>query len=274
MTGPTSGIGLGITLALAAKEINLVLVARNREKLTELRDKLKTEHPTIKIDSILIDLANPTPEADAALIRRLQDRNHPIKLLINNAALNYKHHIYFHKQTLEHHQAMLRVNVEALLRYTYYLVSVADPDDSTVIVNMSSYGALFPNPKLATYGATKSFVEKFTEALYEEYKGRIHFEYMTPFYVVSNITGGNDRSTRFMMPHWRTYGASVVDTIGRVRWSYPYWSHVLYHTILYILPEFVTKLIFMWTFIHVHRSPEEKETLAKKRREAGSTTTF
>ena len=274
VTGPTSGIGLGITLALAAKGLNLVLVARSHEKLSKLLSKLKTDHPTIKLDSILIDLANPTPEADAALIRRLEDQNRPIKLLTNNAALNHKYGMFFHKETLAHHQDMIRVNLNALLRYTYYLVSAANPDDTPVIVNISSYGALFPTPFLATYGATKSFVEKFTAALHEEYKGHVYFEYVTPSYVVSNMTGGNDRSTRFMVPHWRNYGTRVVDTIGRVCWSYPYWSHILYHTILYVLPVFLVKPLLAWTRNHVRRSAEEKEALAKKRSEQGGTEIF
>ncbi|NNE98479.1 MAG: SDR family oxidoreductase [Pyrinomonadaceae bacterium] len=167
ITGASSGIGEAFARRLAAEKHNLVLVARNEEKLSALCDELMLEHE-ITAHYIAIDLNDYN--ADKRLFKETEHHGLEVDWLINNAGFGSMGD--FAQLPLEKELEMVSLNVMALVALTHrYLEQMRKRGEGTII-NVSSTASFQPIPFMATYGATKAFVTSFTEALAEE--NRVH----------------------------------------------------------------------------------------------------
>ncbi len=83
ITGASGGIGAEFTAQLADREVDLVLVARNTDRLAEVRDVLNKRKPRVRIDLIEADLS--TPQSGAEISRQVALLDRHIDVLINNA---------------------------------------------------------------------------------------------------------------------------------------------------------------------------------------------
>jgi len=165
ITGASSGFGEAFAHILAARGMNLVLVARSEEKLRALAQALSEQHG-IRADVVPADLCREG--AAQEVYRRTQELGVPVDLLVNNAGVG----TYGHFDTLaperEHGEIML--NVTALVDLTHaFLPAMAERKDGGVI-NVSSIAAFQPLPYQAVYGASKAFVVSFSLALWDEYR--------------------------------------------------------------------------------------------------------
>src|SRR4051794_39076792 len=166
ITGSSGGIGEEFAVQLARRGVNLVLVARREDKLTQLRDKLLDSNPGLTIDVIAADLALPGSAAELA--GKVGDLGRRIDILINNAGVGL--HGDFVTQELGTNSAQIQLNCVTLVELTAsFLPSMTDAGHG-VVLNVASTAAFQPTPGMAVYGATKAFVLSFTEALWQETK--------------------------------------------------------------------------------------------------------
>ena len=235
VTGPTSGIGRGIARALASRGLNLVLVSRNATKLAAAKEELVGLYPGVCVEVVCVDLSSPSPTDDAALRSRLRTRTNPIRVLVNNAGISLGKIISFTSMPLETHERLVRLNIGAVVRYTSVLFE-RELEPLEAVINLSSIVSYFPIPFYSTYPASKTFISTWSRALHSEYVGRVHVEAVTPGYVVSNLTGGEDKKPLLTMPRWDQYARAVVQQAGYRSLSYPYWVHTLTVTGLRTLP--------------------------------------
>jgi hypothetical protein len=166
VTGASSGIGAAFARVLAERGHDLVLVARNGERLQVLADELEAEHAT-RSEVLAADL-----EADAGVAhvaQRLTDSERPVELLVNNAGFGTSG--AFHELPIEAEQAEIRLNVLALVTLTRAALGSMVARGHGGVINVSSVGAYQPTPLSATYGATKAFVSSFSNAIHEELRG-------------------------------------------------------------------------------------------------------
>jgi short-subunit dehydrogenase len=165
VTGASAGIGREFACQLAAEGVNLVLVARRANLLKVLATDLRSQYD-VEVMDLSMDLAQPG--AATELHGRLQADGIIIRLLVNNAALG--HWAPFEAAGCEAYEAMIRVNVMAVidLCHVFLLDLKAHPDSA--IINVSSPAAYQPIPTMAVYAATKSFVHSFSQALHEEWR--------------------------------------------------------------------------------------------------------
>lgn len=162
ITGPTAGIGRGYAEALARRGYDLVLVARNTERLRQLADELSGRYGTDN-EVLSADLAADDPAPLATVERRLADPDRPIDLLVNNAGFGLRHG--FLSNDVADEQRLLNVLVRAVLRLSK---AAADPmveRGHGTIMNVSSVAGY---AAYGTYGAAKSWVTAFSEALFVE----------------------------------------------------------------------------------------------------------
>ncbi len=163
ITGASSGIGEEFARRLAARGHNLVVVARNEEKLHSLCDELMLEHK-ITAHYTVLDLSEHG--SDERLFEETERGGFEIDWLINNAGFGSGG--YFNDLDIERELKMIDLNVRALVALTHrYLRKMRDRGEGTII-NVSSTAAFQPMPFRATYAATKAFVSSFTEAIAEE----------------------------------------------------------------------------------------------------------
>lgn len=167
ITGASSGIGLAFAHALAARKMNLVLVARSEERLRALATELAQKH-NIRAEVIASDLSQAG--AVPALQQEVEQRGLIIDLLINNAGFGT--HGYFEKINPERDHQEVMVNVTAVVDLAHAFIPSMLARKSGAIINVASTAAFQPVPYMAVYGASKAFVLSFSEALAEEYRTR------------------------------------------------------------------------------------------------------
>jgi uncharacterized protein len=164
VTGPTAGIGHSFAKQLAQRGYDLVLVARDKARLEEVADELRSSYG-VGAEVLAADL---TDRAELASVeRRLADAARPVDLLVNNAGFGLKGR--FLKNTADDEQAMLEVLVLAVLRLTHSALGPMAERGSGGVINVSSIAAFLPR---GTYAAAKAWVNSFSEWAAHEYRPR------------------------------------------------------------------------------------------------------
>jgi short-subunit dehydrogenase len=164
VTGASSGIGRAMAEALVARGDALILSARRGDRLREIQEA----YPEATIQVLEADLASS--EGRQHLIDTCSNEGWEIETLINNAGLGYQWS--FDSTPPDKIEAMVEVNVQALVELTYAFLPGMLERGRGSILNIGSVAGFQPLPGFALYGATKSFVLSFSEALYEENRRR------------------------------------------------------------------------------------------------------
>lgn len=168
VTGASSGIGEAFAHELAARGVErLVVVARDRKRLTELAGLLHDRHGT-EVEVLAADLTSS--ESRQLVEERLLDRGAPrIELLVNNAGIGTRGPLADLPVDDEVHE--IELNVVAVMRLTRLALPAMLERGSGNVINVSSLASEQPTPFHATYAGTKAFVTHFTESLAEELHG-------------------------------------------------------------------------------------------------------
>ncbi len=164
VTGASAGIGAAFAERLAHEGYDLVIVARDRERL-ETRAQQMRERSSVQVEVLPADLTEP---AELHIVEAVIADAH-LELLVNNAGFGTMG--TFAELDAEREEAEIRLNIVALVRLTRAALPGMIQRKSGAIINVSSMAALQPAPYNATYGATKAFVNSFTEAIHEELRG-------------------------------------------------------------------------------------------------------
>lgn len=157
VTGAGSGIGKEIALYLASLGYNLILVGRDKEKLENLQNSLKVE------SKVLV--------ADLSDVKNIKDvyvmtKNDDIDILVNNAGFGLFGKFY--ETDINREIEMINTNIVAVHLLTKLFLRDMKKKNSGYILNVASSAAFGPGPLMATYYATKAYVNNLTEAINEE----------------------------------------------------------------------------------------------------------
>lgn len=163
ITGASSGIGEAFAWELAARNMNLILVARSQAKLEHLASELQAEYK-IQTEVIVQDLTKPG--AGSAVYEAIAQKNLSVELLINNAG--FGDYGAFSERPLTRQLEMIQLNIVALVELTHRFLPSMQQRRSGSIINIASIAAFQPMPYLSVYAATKAFVLSFSEALWAE----------------------------------------------------------------------------------------------------------
>lgn len=179
ITGASSGIGLDMAKYLATMKCELILVARDKEKLEKIQESLPT-----KVTIIVADLSNEQKVKELYVLTK----NEKIDILINNAGFGVFG--YFTETDLNKELEMIDTNIRAVHLLTKFFVKDMEKNNFGYILNVASSAAFQPGPLMATYYATKSYVYQLTEALYYEQKKKktnVHVSVLCPGPVDTNF---------------------------------------------------------------------------------------
>ncbi|WP_028637151.1 SDR family NAD(P)-dependent oxidoreductase [Nocardioides sp. URHA0032] len=164
VTGPTAGIGRSFAHQLAEQGYDLVLVARDKERLEAEAAELRTAYG-VAVEVLPADLVDRAELATVAA--RLSDPARPVDLLVNNAGFGLKKR--FLDNTVDEEQAMLDVLVTAVMRLSHAALGAMSERGSGGIINVSSVAAFLPR---GSYSAAKAYVNSFSEWASREYAPR------------------------------------------------------------------------------------------------------
>jgi hypothetical protein len=165
ITGASGGIGNELAKLFARDHFNLVLVARNGEKLAQFADELQRQFG-ITAKTIAIDLA--ATSAPQSVFDQLKKEAIMVDILVNNAG--YGNFGEFATMPLEDAVGQINLNITALTALTRLFVPAMVERRSGRIMNVASTAGFQPGPLMAVYYATKAYVISFTEALANELK--------------------------------------------------------------------------------------------------------
>ena len=179
VTGASSGIGKDMAKYLDELGYEVILVARNEDKLNEVASSLKNDCKVL-----VADLSKE--EECYALYEETKDEH--IDLLVNNAGFGVFGN--FVETPLETEIDMIRVNDIAPHILTKLFLRDFVARDSGNILNVCSSAAFYSGPLMATYYATKGYIYKLSQAIYEELrkkKSNVHITSLCPGPIATNF---------------------------------------------------------------------------------------
>lgn len=163
VTGASAGLGLEFAWQLATAKHDLVLVARDEERLARVASQIEAA-AGVRVEVLVADLSDRVDVERVAI--RLRADEHPVGLLVNNAGLGLNQH--FVGGDVQREEAALDVMVRAVLVLSHAAAEAMTTRGRGAILNVASVAALLAS---GTYSAHKAWVRSFTEGLAVELKG-------------------------------------------------------------------------------------------------------
>ena len=211
VTGGSSGLGVDFARELADRSMNLILVARRKEKLAEVEKQLIEDYG---VEVVILPRDLSARDAPRQLYEELKDRGLEIEVLINNAGFG----LYgkFQDQELDYLEDMIDLNVRTLMALTHLVLPEMLERGSGYVLQVASNAAFQPSPGYAAYGGTKSFVHSFSQAVsYELKDSTVRMSVVSPgparteFHDVSNQGRDNWYIQLLLMPSEKVAEAGV-----------------------------------------------------------------
>lgn len=165
VTGATAGIGLTFARHLARSGHDLVLVARDGDRLAAVCDQLQQDF-RVRATHLRADLADP--DGVSAVQAALAER--PVDLLVNNAGIGLNKS--FLKSTVDEELHLLNLNVVSVMRLTHEAVRTMVARGHGEIINVSSVSGFAATMPGSTYPASKAWVTSFSESVAMQVKHR------------------------------------------------------------------------------------------------------
>ena len=177
ITGASSGIGRDIAKELSKKGYDLILVARDLEKLEQVKNEIKTNAEIVSMDV-------SKPENCEQLHEKFKD----VDILVNNAGFGDCGD--FTKTKLEKEIKMIETNIIAYHILTKLYLKDMKQKNCGKILNVASIAGFMPGPLMATYYSTKAYVVRLSESLREELrrdKSKVQISILCPGPVDTNF---------------------------------------------------------------------------------------
>lgn len=157
VTGASSGIGRDIAKELSKRGYDLILVARNVERLEEVKKQIQT-----KAEIVSMDISKE--ENCKKLFQDYKD----IDILVNNAGFGDCGH--FEETSLDKDIQMIKTNIIAYHILTKLYLKEMIKNNNGKILNVASIAGFMPGPLMATYYSTKAYIVRLSEAIRTELK--------------------------------------------------------------------------------------------------------
>lgn len=184
VTGASSGIGAEFARQLAAKGLNLLLIARRKDMLESLCEELAAQY---KVESLSLESDLSKDGFHFDILDRTKDLD--VGLLVNNAGMSCDGHFY--RASLDRNVQMIQLNVKAPFILAYEFGKRFTERNKGGVIFTSSISAFNANPYLSHYAATKAYVLSLAESMNYEFKDQ-HIDVLAlcPGFTKSEMTKG------------------------------------------------------------------------------------
>ncbi|XP_055807032.1 very-long-chain 3-oxoacyl-CoA reductase-like protein At1g24470 [Solanum dulcamara] len=241
ITGSTDGIGKAFAFQLANKGLNLILVARNLNKLQQVANEIQAQNPNTKIKIIVVDFSSDIVTKGIQEMKR-EIEGLDIGVLINNVGVTYPGAMFFHEVDENIWKNIVKVNLEGTTLVTKTVLPGMIRKRKGAIVNIGSGASIVvpSHPLFSIYAATKAYIDQLSRCLFLEYKHHgIDVQCQVPLYVKTKMTSrvASIEKSSLFSPSPKKYAKAAVAQIGYGWRSMPYWPHSLQWLFASLLPE-------------------------------------
>jgi 17beta-estradiol 17-dehydrogenase / very-long-chain 3-oxoacyl-CoA reductase len=236
VTGSTDGIGKEFALQLAKKGLNIVLVARNADKLHTVQQQIMRE-TKVMVETAKVDFSTSTAKKDIEqLLNKLGDKK--VSVLINNVGTSHDHPEYFTEASLETIENIINVNILNTLCLTRAVLPAMVDRHGGMILNLGSFSGETPIPLLQTYSASKSFLKTWSKALAAEVASQgVSVQLLNTYYVVSNMS--KKKRPSMMVPTPERYVRAALRVAGQNDFCTPYPMHAMLYELMALVPDWI-----------------------------------
>jgi uncharacterized protein len=241
ITGASSGIGMVFARRLA-RDFDLLLVARRRDRLEALASELRAQCAT----SAEVLAADLTIEEELKAVATCVASEPRLALLVNNAGFGTRG--LFWKMDVEENARMHRLHIDATLRLCHAALGGMVERNAGAIVNVASVAAFVRRTGSASYGATKCWMAAFTEALHLELKSigsAVKVQALCPGYTYSEFHDVLHLDRKNIAPRWAWLSADRVvnDSLNGLQrgklFVVPGWQYKAVVALLTTMPNWV-----------------------------------
>ncbi len=161
VTGASSGIGRAMAIGFAKRGFNLIIVARRRQRLIELKEEVERDYG-VKVRMFCHDLSKT--EECKKLFEETDRVN--VDVLVNSAGFGVFGS--FDETDLDDELKMIDVNIKAVHTLTKLFLQKFKKRDRGFILNVASVAGFMAGPEFSSYYASKNYVLQLTKAIHEE----------------------------------------------------------------------------------------------------------
>jgi len=263
VTGGSDGIGKGFCEELAKDGFNIVLMARNKEKLENVAKDLKKINPNIQTKVIVVDFKESHKfEVIQNIMPQIQELD--VSILVNNVGVDVvgKYEEIPEQQELD----ILIVNLYPLVRLTKAIIpQMLKRSSRSAIINIGSTSGKRPMPYFSVYSGTKAFNDFFSKALSVEYRKNIDILSVRPLFVSTQMTYRKKVEMDTISPNMCARGS--LDDLGYTRETCGHWIHSLMGAFTLMIPDFIfDRMIYKFGILpEILRRQEAQKQLDKKK---------
>ncbi|EJL92312.1 short-chain dehydrogenase of unknown substrate specificity [Herbaspirillum sp. CF444] len=162
ITGASTGIGATYADRLARRGYDLILVARDAQRLEQVAQRLRKE-TSVKVEILPADLVN---KADLLKVEQRLRTDASVTMLVNNAGMSIAGELA--DGDIDKYDAMIQLNITAVMRLAAAVAPGFIQRKGGTLINLASVLALAPELFNGAYSGTKAFVLNLTQSLQNE----------------------------------------------------------------------------------------------------------
>lgn len=210
ITGASGGLGLSFVNLFAKEGYDLVLVARNGERLEEIKKEIEEKY-NVKAIVVAKDLCSPNGAQE--VYDATKEAEIKIDVLVNNAG--FGDFGEFYKSDINKQIRMVDLNCTALMHLCHlYLPDMIEQKRGNIL-NVDSIAAFQAGPLMSVYYATKAFVLSFSQALTRELKGTgVKVTALCPGPIRTNFDNAADLGESGLFKNLKVWDPDVVAKFG------------------------------------------------------------
>lgn len=210
ITGASGGLGLSFVNIFAKDGYDLVLVARNSDRLEKIKSEIEKKF-NVKAIVVAKDLCKP--EGVQEVFDETQKAGIHVDVLVNNAG--FGDFGEFYKSDISKQIRMVDLNCTALMHLSYlYLPQMIEKGEGNIL-NVDSIASFQPGPLMSTYYATKAFVLSFSQAIHRELKGTgVKVTALCPGPIKTNFDAAADLGESGLFKNLKVWDPDVVAEFG------------------------------------------------------------
>ena len=236
VTGSSQGIGRSYALELASRGLNIVLVARNKQRLDTVAKEIG-ERFGVQTAVIVVDFTDN--KAVKTVVKELEKMRIDIGVLVNNVGMMGPHFIPFLELEEQTARDMITVNCVSATMMCHALLPGMVERDRGAVINIVSSTSFYVMPYFSEYSATKHYMAAFTAGLRAEVgtSSNVVIQEIDPGQTNTNMARDLIPISRIEAPSPETFVASSILSLGWTQKTGGWWFHSLHRLVSSMLPE-------------------------------------